>query len=391
MKKSSAFPWKYGLFLASYYLANAVYQGYASKYFESTGVTHAQLTILLTAAPAISILMQPLWGTIGDRARLRNNVLRLMIVFSALIVLTYRISGTFWYLLIASTLFSAFYTSVQPMGDSIILESLQHKNQPFGPLRLMGCVTFAVGNLFIGYAVEGRMNLVLYLTAAVLMLTLLCTRALPPTPGHQSTTGRKMNPTGILRLPHMKPLIIMLMLMQLTMGYFYSFYSPYFTSLEGGSTTILGWCYFLSAMSEVPFLLNADKLFEKLGVGKLMSICAAALTCRWLLLGSFANIYVAAFSQVLHGWGFIVMTVSMSKYMSAIVPDELKASGQMLLALVGFGIARVFGILGGGLLSEHMGGTQQGFLMMAAVSGIALIVFAPKFFKMKPLNGHNES
>ena len=118
--------------------------------------------------------------------------------------------------------------------------------------------------------------------------------------------------------------------------------------------------------------LNADRLFEKLGAGKLMSICALALTIRWILLASFPNIYVAAGSQILHGWGFIVMTVSMSKYMSAAVPDELKASGQMMLALVGFGIARVFGILGGGLLSEAMGGVQNGFAVMACISGAAL-------------------
>ena len=386
MKKSSGFPWKYGLFLASYYLANAVYQGYAPTYFESAGMTHVNRTILLAMAPVVSILMQPIWGMLGDRSKSRNAILRLLIIIAACIVLTYRIASSFWWLMITSFLFSAFYTSIQPMGDSIILEALQPKNQPFGPLRLMGCLTFAVGNLFIGFTIDGRANLVLYLTTAILMLTLLSTWALPPTPGHQSS-GKKMNMAGILKLPHMPGLIIMLMLLQLTMGYFYSFYSPYFTSLPGGTTTILGWCYFLSAMSEVPFLLNADRLFEKLGVGKLMSISAAVLTLRWILLASFPNIYVAAGSQILHGWGFIVMTVSMSKFMSATVPDELKASGQMLLSVVGFGIARVFGILGGGLLSEVLGGVQNGFILMACISGVALICFAPRYLKAQPLNG----
>lgn len=386
MKKSSGFPWEFGLFLATYYLANAVYQGYVAKYFEAVGMTHKQLTVLLAMAPVISVVMQPVWGMLGDRSKSRNAVLAMLIAVAAAVVLTYRISSAFWWLMISSILFSAFYTSIQPMGDSIILEALQPKNQPFGPLRLMGCLTFAVGNLFIGYAIDGRANLIVYLTTAVLLLNLLTVRALPPTPGHQST-GEKMNMTGILKLAHMPGLIIMLMLLQLTMGYFYSFYSPYFTSLPGGTTTILGLCYFLSAVSEVPFLLNADKLFDKLGVGKLMSISASALTLRWILLASFPNVYVAAGSQVLHGWGFIVMTVSMSKFMSATVPNELKASGQMLLAVVGFGVARVFGILGGGLLSEAIGGVQNGFIVMACISGLALILFAPRYLRMKPLNG----
>lgn len=388
MKKTSDFPWRYGLFLASYYLANAVYQSYASKYFESVGMSRTQLSVILAAAPVVSIFMQPVWGTLGDRMKSRNAALRMLIIISAALALTYRVSSAFWWLMIASCLFSAFYTSIQPMGDSIILEALQPKKQPFGPLRLMGCLTFAVGNLFIGYALDGRMNLMPYLTAAVLMLTLLSTRALPPTVGHQST-GSKMNMLAILKLKHMAGLLVMLMLMQLTMGYFYSFYSIHFTSLPGGTTTLLGLCYFLSAVSEMPFLLNADKLYDKLGVGKLMSISAGALTLRWLLLGLFPNTAVAMASQVLHGWGFIVMTVSTSKYMSAVVPDELKASGQMLLAVVGFGVARAFGILGGGLLSEALGGIQNGFLLMSAVSGATLLIFAPRYLKMKPINGED--
>ena len=41
MKRSSDLPWRFGLFLATYYLANAVYQGYAAKYFEAVGMSHS--------------------------------------------------------------------------------------------------------------------------------------------------------------------------------------------------------------------------------------------------------------------------------------------------------------------------------------------------------------
>ena len=390
MKKAN-YPWRYGWFLAMYYMANGIYQGYASKYFEATGMGTASLSIVLACIPLISIFAQPLWGALGDRAKSRNRVLRGLILVSAAIVLLYRLSDSFWWLLTMSCLFASVYTSVQPMGDSIILEGLAPENHAFGPLRMMGTISFAVTNLVWGLMLAPeRMSMVVWGTAVMLILVFMSTFALPPTVGHQSASGKKMNMTAILKMKHMPGLLILLMLLQLSMGYFYSFFSIHFTSLPGGTPALLGLSYFLSAMSEIPFLLNADRLFDRLGVGKLLSISAIAVTLRWLLLGLSSNVYVAMASQLLHGWGFIVMTVSMSKYVSATIPDELKASGQMLLSVVGFGVARVFGILGGGLVADAMGSVQKGFLMMAIVTGVALVVFVPRYLAMPALNGKSQ-
>ena len=385
----SRYPWRFGLFLSIYYMANAIYQGYASKYFEAAGMSTAQLSVILAATPIVSIIAQPLWGAAGDRAKVRNRVLQFMIVFAAAAVLLYRVSGSFWWLLPISCLFSAAYTSIQPMGDSIILEALSPDNHPFGPSRLIGCVSFAVMNLVWGQILAPEcMSMVVYGTSVMLVILLFFSRVLPQTAGHQSASGgRKMNMTAILKLKHMPGLLTLLMLLQLTMGYFYSFFSIHFTALPGGTTALLGVCFFLSAMSEVPFLLNADRLYERFGVGKLMSVSALALTLRWLILTFTHSAWAAMGSQLLHSCGFIVMTVSMSKFLNDTVPDELKASGQMLISVVGFGIARAFGILGGGLVASAMGSIQMGFLPMAVISGAALLIFAPRYLKMPPLNG----
>ena len=386
--KRRDYPWQYGLFLSFYYMANAIYQGYVSKYYEAVGMSTAQLSVILAATPIISIFAQPFWGAAADRSKTRNSVLRALIAASAAIALLYRVSGSFWWLLPVSVLFSAAYTSIQPIGDSIILEALTPGNQPFGPIRLMGCLSFAVMNLLWGqFLAPERMNFILYGTSALLIGALFITRVLPATAGHQAATGRRMNMTAILKMKHMPALFTLMMLLQLTMGYFYSFFSIHFTSLPGGTNGLLGLCYFISAVSEVPFLLNADKLYKKLGVGKLMSISACALTLRWIILASTGSAYVAMASQLLHSWGFIVMTVSMSQYINDTIPDELKASGQMLIAVVGFGVARAFGILAGGLVASAMGGIRMGFALMAGISGLALIAFVPKYARMKPLNG----
>ena len=380
MKKN--YPWRYAAFMITYYTVNAVYQGYISKYFQMRGATTAQLSVLLAAAPMISIVSQPFWGMRGDRAKSRNRVLRLMILLGVGLILMLPLSNAFGWMLLFNALFAAQYTSIQPMGDSIILESLLARgNQPFGPLRLCGSLSFAVVNLVFGLLVGERFEWVIYLTAALLVGVFLSTYLLPPTPGHQAETGRRMSLADLFRVPGMPPLLALFMMLQLCMGYFYSFFSIHFTSLPGGSMTLLGLAYFISATSELPFLLNADRLFDRLGAGRLMCLSALTMLTRWVLLAACPNVAVVLCSQVLHGGGFIVMSVSMAKHVNATVPAELKSSGQLLLAVVGFGLARVFGILGGGLLSSALGGTRHAFLIMTGVCALALILFAPRYFR----------
>ena len=380
MKKN--YPWRYAAFMITYYTVNAVYQGYISKYFQMRGATTAHLSVLLAAAPMISIVSQPFWGMRGDRAKSRNRVLRLMILLGVGLILMLPLSNAFGWMLLFNALFAAQYTSIQPMGDSIILESLLARgNQPFGPLRLCGSLSFAVVNLVFGLLVGERFEWVIYLTAALLVGVFLSTYLLPSTPGHQAETGRKMSLADLFRVPGMPPLLALFMMLQLCMGYFYSFFSIHFTSLPGGSMTLLGLAYFISATSELPFLLNADRLFDRLGAGRLMCLSALTMLTRWVLLAACPNVAVVLCSQVLHGGGFIVMSVSMAKHVNATVPAELKSSGQLLLAVVGFGLARVFGILGGGLLSSALGGTRHAFLIMAGVCALALILFAPRYFR----------
>ena len=380
MKKN--YPWRYAAFMITYYTVNAVYQGYISKYFQMRGATTAHLSVLLAAAPMISIVSQPFWGMRGDRAKSRNRVLRLMILLGVGLILMLPLSRAFGWMLLFNALFAAQYTSIQPMGDSIILESLLARgNQPFGPLRLCGSLSFAVVNLVFGLLVGERFEWVIYLTAALLVGVFLSTYLLPPTPGHQAETGRRMSLADLFRVSGMPPLLALFMMLQLCMGYFYSFFSIHFTALPGGSMTLLGLAYFISATSELPFLLNADRLFDRLGAGRLMCLSALTMLTRWVLLAACPNVAVVLCSQVLHGGGFIVMSVSMAKHVNATVPAELKSSGQLLLAVVGFGLARVFGILGGGLLSSALGGTRHAFLIMAGVCALALILFAPRYFR----------
>ncbi|MDL2205701.1 MFS transporter [Eubacteriales bacterium OttesenSCG-928-N13] len=385
-QQAKRYPWQFALHEMAFYLSSSVFMSFVSVYFKQRDLSTQQISLLMAMIPFISIFAQPLWGHLGDRTGSRSRLLRWMAVGAAISILLMRLSDEFWWLMITLTLFSAFYIALQPLGDAIILEALSEHDQPFGPIRLTGCLAFALSSLCIGSLLHERMNWVVYLTAITMGLVLLASFALPEAPGHQKTQ-QDAGFRALLQDKQLRGLLVLVMLLQATMGYFYSFYSIHFMTLSGANSTLLGWSYLISSLSEVPFLLLSDKLFEKLGSGKLLLIAALALTIRWLLLAMLSGVYIIMATQLLHGWGFVVIMVNMAKYVNGTVPESLRARGQMLLAVVGFGVARVVGTLGGGLLAGQIG-MQDGFYAAAAVSALALILFAPKYLTAPPLNGN---
>ena len=391
MSSKPRYPAHFALFLMAYYVTNSVYQGYLSVYFKNKlGFSSTQIGSILAGVAIVSVVTQPLWGTAGDRMKSRNALIRYLCIAAMALILSLFLANSYIVALVITCAFAGFYMSIQPMGDSIILESLQKHDHPFGPIRMAGGLSFAVFNVIYGQILNrsGSDNVTIWFIAGLLICTLLSTFALPETPGRQAVGGKKMSMANLFKIKDLMLVLAFVLPMQATMGYFYTFFSNHFMTLEGANGSLLGWCYFISACAEVPYLLMSDKLFKKIGAGKLLCISSVSLFIRWVLLATTSDYRVAMFSQIFHGWGFIVMTVSLSKYINLTVPAELKASGQMLLAVVSFGIARVIGNFGGGLLADAMG-YQKVFIVSAVICAVTGLIFCPYYLRRKPLNGEN--
>ncbi len=380
---------KSAVFLMAYYITNSVFQSFMSLYYKDQGLNDTRIGLINAMIAMVSVFSMQFWGKMGDRAKSRNRLLAFMCVSAGAVMLLVKTAGAFWTLLVMITLFASFYTSLQPMGDSIVLESLDRAKRPFGPVRMAGGLSFAVVAMLFGNVLDliGDTDAVVYTVSILCFLMALAALYLPPVAGAQKKGDRK-NMLALFKNRDLFILFCFMVPLQITLGYFYAFFSPHFMSLPNATSGLLGWCYFISATSEVPFLLNADRLFKKYGAGRLMCVSALTLSLRWILVGTATNVYVAMASQLLHFWGFIVITVTTSKYVQATVPEELKASGQLLLSVFGFGVARVIGYFGGGLLSDRMGRNTV-FLICAGVCILCLVIFTPYYMKKAPLNGEN--
>ena len=376
-------------FLMAYYMTNSVFQSFMSLYYTDIGLSNTHIGTINALIAVMSVFTMQLWGYLGDRAKVRNRLLSFMCVCAALLMLAVRLDSRFGYVLAVVCLFSAFYTSIQPMGDSVVLTALDAQGRPFGPVRLAGGLSFAVVAALFGYVVEavGSTSAV-YATAGMCLMIALAAQYMPRVSGGEERTSAK----GMLSLFKNRDLLILFAFMvplQITYGYFYAFFSPLLRDDLGGGAYV-GWSYFISSVSETPFLLFSDRLFKRHGAGRLMCISALCMTARWLIVASTSSPAVAMMSQVLHCMGFIVITVTVSKYVQATVPENQRASGQLLISVFGFGVARALGYFGGGLMSD-LTSRQSVFYGCAAICLVCLAVFAPYYFRRGPLNGEEKN
>ena len=376
-KDKTRFSPRRALFPAGYYAANAVYQGYMSLFYTDLGFGSARLGGVSAATAAAALIAQPAWGMLGDRAKSRRRLLCALCLMAAAALPLALLSPAFWAQMLAAAVFYAFFCALLPLGDAILLEA---DGGTFGGYRLVGGASFAVSGALFG-AVMGRTGSAgaIWVTAGILVLTALAALLLPNAPGRQRreriTMGRLLQDKNLVRL------LAFVLPVQMTMGFFYTFYAPYFKAL-GGSGAQLGLGYLLAAVSEAPYLLLSGRIYRRFGAARPMCIAALVLAARWLMLGLAPSAGVALASQLLHGGGFIVMSVSMAYWIADHVSPELRASGQGLLNMVTFGAARILGNLGGGGLAQAMG-RGGAFLAGAGVCALALCIFAPWAFRRK--------
>jgi PPP family 3-phenylpropionic acid transporter len=369
------------LFYFFIYMSNAVYGTFIPLYFQDAGFTQTEIGTLLSVGPMVAILAQPVWGTLSDRAKTKNRILLLLIAGSGISVLLYPLSDLFVYLIIMIGVFTFFQTSIYAVSDAITLEELDRsKRGDFSLIRLAGTVGFALMSIVFGLIAKERVDLVFTVFALIMAVCMVLALRFPPVAGHQ-TKDRKIRIWVLFRNRKLVLYFSVNFILHISLGYYYTFFPLYFTEL-GGDSTWLGWSMVISSLSEIPFLLLAGKIFNRFKVHHILLMAGAASTLRWYLFSAIENPYWTLPVQLLHGLIFIVLSVTMAVVINREVPDELKASGQTLNALLSLGIARTIGSFAGGIASEEFG-LQRVFFYNFVLSLLCIAVFAVVFRMQK--------
>jgi len=363
-------------FAAAEYAVIALYQSFSSLYFADKGLETAQLAWVQAAVPLASLLGQPLWGALADKLS-RTWMLRSVILAAAVAVCLLPLGQNVLTLAALAGLFAFFQTSIQPLGDALILPALNQAGEKLGNLRIVASLAAMLVALAAGYGFSVQNAWLPWTVAGLLLWTLGFSFLLPKS---AAPSGEKSRWSELWKNRRFLLLLAFSLPLQCSLGFFFCYFPVYFTDTLGGSSSLLGWAYALGAACEIPFLLLADGLFARFGPGKLLLGTGLCLALRYGLLALCPASGWALATQILAFGGFGALSFAMAKAASLLIPQRLAARAQTLVALAGFSLSRGISLAAGGALTKAFS-MNTCFLLAAGLCGAALLCLGKRLWQ----------
>lgn len=363
------------------FMSNNLANQYLNLYFKDIGLTGANISIIVAISGIGTIISQPLIGMLSDRSKNKNRILLYITLFSGIFFYVIKLNNNYVYLIIINFIFWFFYYSIQPLLTSITMDFLNDK-EDYGRIRVFGTIGAAIMALI--YIFMNSTDYMFFIFLCICIFMIFFIRKLPKFSGANGK-GQKNIFKGVFNNLEIILFVIFASIINLTIGTFTSFYGIYFTQDLGGSLGMYSLSVFLFIIFEIPFLVFGNKIIERLGFFKVLSILGLVTISRWGLTYFFTNLYLQILVQFLHGFSFAFLFIIMNIYLEKSVDEKYRTSAQSLYVMCVLIASKIFGSLIGGFLGDFIG-LRNVFFLLFIISIINLLIFIfvyKKFCKKK--------
>lgn len=359
----------FGALSASYFAHIGFFNPYLPLWLKDLGFPIVVISLLASVQSFTRVFAPYAWGALSDHTGERVRLLR----FSAAVALVssaglWIAGGPWWIGLVLLVLFTH-TSSMMSLTEAAMAHLVAGDWGRYGRIRLWGSAGFLV-TVFLAGAWFERFGMASFpgWTAVSLGLVLLCTLWLPDTREKpQAHASRASEPVGpVLRQPVVRWFFASLLFHVMAHFAIYGFLSLYLDSL-GYSKAMIGLLWAVSVTLEIAWFFVQGRFISRLTMSRWLVVCGAATVLRMALTGGLGESLVALFiAQLLHALTFATHHTACIALVSQHFPDRLRARGQALFTVIGYGVGGVVGVLAGGAFASRFG--------FAAMFGVAALL-----------------
>jgi len=356
-----------------YFMTVAIYMPYLSAHYANLGIESGRIGILSSIGSIAAIFVLPIWSRVSDSTGNRRGVLKIIVLGTSLSVLLFLVSRSFWPLFFSIFIFMSFGGAIIPMHDAITINFLSRTSIKFSKVRIGGTIGYSAMLLLSGYIYEYSPSLT-FIIAAVSFFVLFLFVSRIPQVEIEKKEKRKLD---LRRLFENKRIIFILFIafcIQVTLSFYFSFIGVYVQELGYTSREIATSSLFMS-LSEIPVLLLIDRALRRCSVPAVAIFCGFIMVARLILVAMAQGMGLIYLSQAGNGLSFMALYYCCATFINNEMEEDMKSTGQSILALVQMGFGSIVGNILGGFISQYIG-TRYAFLYYGVGLGIICTICA---------------
>ncbi|MCH8499050.1 MAG: MFS transporter [Marinobacter sp.] len=317
---------------------------YWSLYLEGRGFSYIEIATLMATIQLTKVVAPNLWGWLGDATGRRVRLVRLGSVLAALCFLGVFLEPGFRGLLLVMLAFTFFWNAILPLYEVITLQGLGQRRDRYGRVRLWGSVGFIatvalVGALLSWLPLAALPWILLPLFLGLIVSSLLVpseTRVVPP----KAPKGSLLK---IMVLPAVLAFFAMNMLLQVSHGAYYTFFSIHLERYGYGKLSI-GLLWSLGVLAEILLFLVMHRLLRRFSIRTIALAALALTTVRWAMIAELTHLPVMlVLAQCLHAASYGALHAISVHYVHGYFGDIHHGQGQALYSGLTFGLGGAIG------------------------------------------------
>lgn len=364
--------WRLSAFYFCFFgLLGALYP-YWSLYLQAKGFSAADIGFLLAIPMATKVVAPNLWGWLADHTGKRIQIIRLGALLSCFCFVGIFIDQTFWIIAWVMIGYSFFWNAILPQYEVITLSYLESRPETYSRIRLWGSIGFIIFVLGGGVWFDIYNIDTLPVVCFVILLSILASSMLVPNPTIRIHKKAPHRFSVVAKKPVVIAFLVVGLLMQVSHGVYYGFFSIYMESFNYSRAGIgVIWC--VGVVAEVCLFMGMHRLLVRFNVRIIMLVCLALATIRWLLIGYYTEqLLVLILAQTFHAFTFGAFHAVAIECVRRLFEVEHQGKAQALYSACCFGLGGAIGSYTGGLIWEVS--PLLAFQYASLASFIALII-----------------
>ncbi|MEW6693620.1 MAG: MFS transporter [Pseudomonadota bacterium] len=353
--------WPFAALSAGYFAHIGFFNPYLPLWLQALGYSLWAIGLLTALQSATRLFAPYLWGWLSDRSGEPVRWLRVCAVMSLVLSL-----GLWWqpvpvWLPLVLLLLFTHTSAMMPLSETVLAHAVSATGgfdaRRYGRVRLWGSLGFLVTVLAAGAWFERHgLGSFPFWANATLVLVVAAVWAMPrwrEAPHPHGASGVRVWP--VLRQPVVAWFFVALFWHVLAHVFIYIFFSLYLDHLGYGKG-VIGALWATAVVVEIGWFFTQGRWLPRLAMGQWL-VLASALTVARMAATAWGAAWlpVLVLAQCVHAIGFAAHHSVCIALINRHFPGRLRARGQALYSLVGYGCSGVVAGALGGWISSRWG------------------------------------